>query len=461
MPRATETRQNDRDAKAKPLGRKAFSADQVISAMTQDLLIPRPQIIISPMADDSTLAWTNRSVLRPGREGPYLCIQDIVVFVRDLDRSLHFYVDQLGFELIADKRVTTDGVGWVEVAPPDGSANLAVVAPKPDTPEYEQIGGYRSVLFMTEDVQALYKQWSERGVHFVSPPDSARWGGTYTQFEDPDGNGFGLEGFDEVRRSLELRRQEHAEKLEAERRAAHELDIAKQVQARLFPQIQPQLKTMEYAGVCLQARQVGGDYFDFLSLGPQRLGMIIGDVSGKGIAAALLMANLQASLRSQSALAFDQPEALLRSVNRLFYDNTGEAAYASLFFADYDDLSRRLRYANCGHLSGLLLRPDGKVEQLGSTSTLLGLFRDWDCSLCEQELSPGDVLALYTDGVTEACNARGEEFGERNLIDALQQHRELPCQALLTTIVDEVRQFSPQEQHDDITAIVAKCRANQ
>ena len=399
-------------------------------------------------------------MLRPGREDPYLCIQDIVVFVRDLDRSLHFYVDQLGFELIADKRVTSDGLGWVEVAPPDGSADLALVAPKPDSPEYNLIGGYRWILFMTEDVQAKYKEWSERGVHFVSPPENATWGGTYTRFEDPDGNAFGLEGFDEVRRSLELRRQEHAEKLEAERRAAHELEIAKQVQARLFPQIQPQLKTLEYAGVCLQARQVGGDYFDFLSLGPQRLGMIIGDVSGKGIAAALLMANLQASLRSQSALAFDQPEALLRSVNRLFYDNTADAAYASLFFADYDDTTRRLRYANCGHLSGLLLRRDGKVEQLTSTTTLLGMFREWDCSMCEQQLSPGDVLALYTDGVTEACNERGEEFGERCLIEALRQHQGLPCQALLTAIVDEVQRFSSEEQGDDITAIVAKFTAN-
>jgi phosphoserine phosphatase RsbU/P len=369
-------------------------------------------------------------------------------------------VDQLGFELIADKRVTSDGVGWIEVAPPDGSANLAVVAPKPDRPEYNLIGGDRRVLFMTEDVHAIYKKWSERGVHFLSPPENAAWGGTFARFEDPDGNLFGLEGFDEVRRSLELRRQEHAEKLEAERRAAHELEIAKQVQARLFPQIQPQLKTLEYAGICLQARQVGGDYFDFLSLGPQRLGMIIGDVSGKGIAAALLMANLQASLRSQSALAFDQPEALLRSVNRLFYDNTADAAYASLFFAEYDDTTRRLRYANCGHLSGLLLRADGNLEQLESTSTLLGLFREWDCSMCEEELSTGDVLVLYTDGITEASNNEGEEFGDRCLIAALRQHRELSCQALLSTIVDEVQRFSSEEQHDDITAIVAKFRAD-
>jgi serine phosphatase RsbU (regulator of sigma subunit) len=147
-------------------------------------------------------------------------------------------------------------------------------------------------------------------------------------------------------------------------------------------------------------------------------------------------------------------------VNRLFYDNTTDAAYASLFFADYDDATRRLRYVNCGHLSGLLLRRNGNVEQLESTSALLGLFREWDCLMCEQLLCPGDVLALYTDGVTEACNGQGEEFGERSLIDALRQHRELPCQSLLTAIVDEVRRFSPDEQHDDITAIVAKVKAN-
>jgi len=395
------------------------------------------------MASDPFISWSNRTVLRPGREEPYLSIQDIVVFVRDLDVSKRFYLQQLGFELLTEQRLPT-GERWIEVAPPDGSANLALVEPKPDAPEYKLIGGYRWVLFMTEDVHAKYKEWSELGVHFLTGPETPGWGGTYARFEDPDGNAFGLEGFDEVRQSLELRRQAHAEKLESERRTAQELEIARQVQARLFPQIQPEM---------------GGDYFDFLNLGPQRLGLIIGDVSGKGIAAALLMANLQASLRSQSALAFDQPEALLRSVNRLFYDNTGDSAYASLLFADYDEAAGRLRYVNCGHLCGLLVRRDGKVDRLESTSTLLGLFREWNCSIREQELFPGDVLALYTDGITEASNEQGEEFGERCLIESLQQHRDLPCQALLTAIVDCVRNFSFQEQHDDITAIVAKFKA--
>ena len=409
------------------------------------------------MASDAFLAWANRTVLRPGREEPYLSIQDIVVFVRDLDVSKPFYLQQLGFELITEQRLPT-GERWIEVAPPDGSANLALVEPKPDQPEYKLIGGYRWVLFMTEDVHAKYKEWSERGVHFLSAPETPGWGGTYVRFEDPDGNAFGLEGFDEVRQSLELRRQAHAEKLELERRIAQELEIARQVQARLFPQIRPELRTVEYAGICLQARHVGGDYFDFLNLGPQRLGLIIGDVSGKGIAAALLMANLQASLRSQSALAIDQPEALLRSVNRVFYDNTNDSAYASLLFAEYDDATRQLRYANCGHLSGLLVRSDGNVERLESTSTPLGLFREWNCSMAEQRLCPGDVLVLYTDGITEASNEGGEEFGEHRLIESLQQDRELSCQALLSAIVDGVRRFSPQEQHDDITVIVAKFR---
>ena len=263
---------------------------------------------------------------------------------------------------------------------------------------------------------------------FPVPPENPAWGGTFTRFEDPDGNSFGLAGFDELTRGVEAQRLALAKKYETERRAEQEMEIAKQVQARLFPQIHPEAKTLEYAGLCLQARQVGGDYFDFLDLGQRQLGLVIGDVSGKGIAAALLMANLQANLRSQGALALAQPEAFLRSVNRLFYENTIDSAFASLFFGVYDDDSRRLRYANCGHLSGLLLKSDSSCERLSSTATLLGLFRDWDCSIGECQLKPGDTLALYTDGITEAYNDQGEEFGETSLIDRLQQHRDAPCQ---------------------------------
>src|SRR5882724_11165042 len=115
-------------------------------------------VIITPMASDAFLSWANRTVLRAGREEPYLSIQDIVVFVRDLEVSKRFYLQQLGFELITEQRLPT-GERWIEVAPPDGSANLALVEPKPDQPEYKLIGGYRWVLFMTEDVHAKYKEW--------------------------------------------------------------------------------------------------------------------------------------------------------------------------------------------------------------------------------------------------------------------------------------------------------------
>jgi serine phosphatase RsbU (regulator of sigma subunit) len=116
-----------------------------------------------------------------------------------------------------------------------------------------------------------------------------------------------------------------------------------------------------------------------------------------------------------------------------------------------------MRYANCGHLPAILLRGDGSFERLNPTATVLGVFRDWNCTVEHCAMHPGDVLALYTDGVTEAFNSDEEDFGEARLVDALRRHREEPAQSIVTSIVDEVRRFSAPEQHDDITLIVAKC----
>jgi serine phosphatase RsbU (regulator of sigma subunit)/predicted enzyme related to lactoylglutathione lyase len=393
--------------------------------------------------------------MRLDRRAPYLRIFFSTVFVRDHDRSLRFYLDQLGFSLVVDNRFEGGG-RWVGVAPPDGNAILALVVPDPGSEEYDLIGRTRQIVFITEDINAMYEEWRKRGVRLHHPPQTPIWGGMFTTFEDVDGNSFVLVASDEMSREIEAQRIAIAEKLESERRAAQEMEIAKQVQARLFPQTLPSLRTLDYAGLCIQARQVGGDYYDFLNLGRERLGLVIGDVSGKGIAAALMMANLQANLRSQCAIAVDQPRRLLRSVNQLFYDNTTDSAYATLFFAEYDDGAKRLRYANCGHLSALLLRSDGVLERLDSTSTVLGLFNEWDCSMGESRLFSGDTLALYTDGVTESFNDAGEEFGEERLVEALRRRRGLSSQALIAAIVDELRQFSPYEQRDDITLIVAK-----
>jgi len=393
--------------------------------------------------------------MSPDRQAPYLRIFFSTVFVRDQDRSLRFYVDQLGFSLVVDNRFEGGG-RWIAVAPPDGSAILALVTPEVGSEEYDLIGQSRQIVFITEDIAALYEEWRKRGVHFLHPPQTPIWGGMFTTFKDLDGNSFALVGSDEMSREIEAQRSAIAEKLESERRAAQEMEIAKQVQARLFPQTLPPLRTLDYAGMCIQARQVGGDYYDFLNLGRERLGLVIGDISGKGIAAALMMANLQANLRSQCAIAVDQPRRLLRSVNRLFYENTTDSAYATLFFAEYDDRENRLRYVNCGHLSALLLRNDDTLERLDSTCTVLGLFDEWDCSMGESRLFPGDTLALYTDGVTESFNDAGEEFGEERLVEALRRRRESSSQDSLAAIFDEVRQFSPHEQGDDITLIVAK-----
>jgi serine phosphatase RsbU (regulator of sigma subunit) len=413
----------------------------------------------------------------PAAVPPFLSIHAVRIYVHDLDRSVRFYVDQLGFRLVIDTRLQS-GERWVAVSPPDGTAILALVAPPARSAEHKLIGRATHVVFITSDVTGRFHEWSRRGVKFSSAPRLRRikydpettspksprllgtevpvWGGVFARFRDVDGNTFSLVSFDEVTHAVEAERRAAADRQEAERRAAQELAIARQVQARLFPQSLPSLRSLEYAGACLPARAVGGDYYDFLSLGPDRLGLVIGDVMGKGIAAALLMANLQANLRSQVAFALDEPRRLLQSVNSLFCENSPESAFASLFFADYHDPSGGLRYVNCGHLCGLVLRRDGTLDRLEATSTVLGLFPDWQCSVGECRLERDDVLALYTDGVTEAFDDDGQEFGEGRLVDALRKHRDRPPKALLGALVDEVRAFSPHEQQDDLTLIVAR-----
>ncbi|HTS27484.1 MAG TPA: SpoIIE family protein phosphatase [Bryobacteraceae bacterium] len=406
-------------------------------------------------------------------QNPYVGIHAVNIYVHDQEKSLRFYVDQLGFEIAFDARLPS-GQRWVAVAPPEGTAVLALVAPRPESWEVKLIGRTTGVVLVTENVVAKYEEWRRRGVRFLYTPRLRRvqyqrlatasqpsepppvWGGIFVRFKDLDGNRFDLVGFDAVSREIEAQRRRAAEKLEAERRTAQELEIARQVQARLFPQGLSPIETLDYAGTCIQARQVGGDYHDLLDLGRGRFGLVIADIAGKGIAAALLMANLQANLRSQCASAADDLKRLLRSVNRIFYENTGESAYATLFFAEYECATGQIRYANCGHLPPLILRQDGTLEKLDSTCTVVGLFKEWDCAIDERRLFAGDTLVLYTDGITESYNAADEEFGEQRLIDAIRRHRGLPPRSLIASIVEEVQRFSPNVQHDDITLMVAR-----
>src|SRR5437763_14219451 len=187
----------------------------------------------------------------------YLGRQAGDVYVRDQDRSLRFYLDQLGFNLAFDARLQS-GRRWVAVAPPDGTAVLTLIAPEPDTQEYKLIGRPTHIVFVTEDVVGKFREWSQRGVRFRHTPRLRRvkferhvsqatvardqipiWGGVFTRFEDIDRNSFALVSFDEVTQAVEAQRRATAEKLEYERRVAQEIEIARQVQARLFPQTLP------------------------------------------------------------------------------------------------------------------------------------------------------------------------------------------------------------------------------
>jgi serine phosphatase RsbU (regulator of sigma subunit)/catechol 2,3-dioxygenase-like lactoylglutathione lyase family enzyme len=420
-------------------------------------------------ADPGGVLGRHAAALRAALLQPFLRLNFVTLWVRDQERSRRFFVEKLGFEAIVDLQ-TPEGGRWIVVAPSAagwlfgtpgaGLPGIALVVPPEGSTEHQRIGQSTGFSFLTEDVRSLFEEWSRRGIRFPLPPMEPSWGNgqaKYAVFEDADGNSFSLIEFDEATRTLEAERRAQAARLEAERQAQRELAIAKQVQTRLFPQRQPLIRTLVYAGICRPARTVGGDYYDFLDLGSRRLGLVLADIAGKGIGAALLMANLQAALRSQCATAWEQPERFLRSVNQLLYENTAEGDYATLFFAEYDDDARKLRYSNCGHPPALLLRGGGSLERLGATCTVVGLFEKWDCTMEERDLAPGDAVLLYTDGVTEALNGEGEEFGEKRLLEATRQHRELSLPELLAAVADQARRFSPHEQTDDITLIVAKC----
>jgi serine phosphatase RsbU (regulator of sigma subunit)/predicted enzyme related to lactoylglutathione lyase len=419
------------------------------------------------MADSSTLnlpeEWLRRYQLSRGadvdRSQPYLGIHSIMVPVRNQDESLKFYTEKLGFQLVADAPMEAEN-RWIAVVPPDGSVVLALLKHWRGSEEDSRIGSHTGVAFETEDIAAKFQEWTGRGVRFSQPPTPMPWG-ILAIFMDLDGNQFALIQGPWLTDLLNAHRRTVEERKETERRAVHEMEIAKQVQGRLFPQRRPALKTLEYGGTCLQARQVGGDYYDFLDLGLGHLAFVIGDISGKGIAGALLMANLQANLRSQYAMALEDLPRFLKSVNRLFYENTPEAGYATLFFAEYRDRTRRLRFVNCGHLPPLLLRKEGELERLDAGSTILGMFKDWECVSGEMELAPGDILLLFTDGITEAMNQDGREFGEEGLIEVVRAEWHLSVERLLERILEKVHTFGGGEQEDDITLVVAKGLAGE
>ena len=260
--------------------------------------------------------------------------------------------------------------------------------------------------------------------------------------------------WDNARLLATIRKQadEGSAKMMDDRRVKSELEIARNVQQKLFPNQSRRLAGLDYAGQCIPAREVSGDYYDFLDTGDRGLGFVLADVSGKGVAAALLMANLQACFRSQSQDALRQPASMLRSVNKLFYESTPPEHFATLFFGAYDDRTRRLRYANCGHLPPFLLRADGRVERLPGTATVLGVFKEWSSEESVVDLAPGDTLVLFSDGVTEAGVETEAEFGDDGLLAVIRANQGASAETLVNAIISAVA----GEKEDDVTVVAIR-----
>jgi sigma-B regulation protein RsbU (phosphoserine phosphatase) len=241
-------------------------------------------------------------------------------------------------------------------------------------------------------------------------------------------------------------------------RLNREVEIAREVQERLFPQELPPIAGLDYSGACRPALGVGGDYYDFLALPEGRLGIAIGDVSGKGIGAALLMASLQASLRAEATRGTPVDlAALIANVNRLVYQSSTSNRYATFFYAQYDPAHRELTYVNAGHNAPMLFRKGEEVIRLTAGGTVVGLLETFPYQQETLKLNPGDLLVAFTDGISEAMNASEEEWGEERLMQAVESFGSLPAAELLSQIISAADGFAAgAKQHDDMTLVVLR-----
>ncbi len=241
-----------------------------------------------------------------------------------------------------------------------------------------------------------------------------------------------------------------------------ELEYASEVQQRLFPQNPPRLETLDYWAVCKAARGVGGDYYDFIDLGHDRMGMALGDVSGKGVSAALLMASLQGCLQSYAPQHGESVDTLIADVNRLITTSTDSSRFITFFYGLYDDYRRQLTYVNAGHVPPMLFRnstqPNG-VERLGAGGMVIGVLPHSRYHKETAQLNEGDLLVLFTDGISEAMNASEEEFGEERLSRLIRQNLDLPLSDMTSLILREIDRFADNASlRDDLTLVVARVK---
>lgn len=242
-------------------------------------------------------------------------------------------------------------------------------------------------------------------------------------------------------------------------RISREIEIAREVQERLFPQTYPHIPGIDLAGYCRPAQAVGGDYYDFFPLPDARLALALGDISGKGISAALLMASLRASLRSIASLQQGDLASVIGHVNGIVYESSTANRYATFFYAEYDPFTRLLTYVNAGHNPPYILRGTQAIP-LEATGTVVGLLPGADYAQATIPMHPGDVLLAFTDGISEAMSNDDEEWGEDRMLATVQQLLAKPdcthtAQQLLTCILEAADKFTAgAPQHDDMTLLI-------
>ena len=247
------------------------------------------------------------------------------------------------------------------------------------------------------------------------------------------------------------------EEARAREKQNRELELGREVQERLFPQEYPAIPGLDYAGVCRPALGVGGDYYDFIPMSNGGLGIAIGDVSGKGIPAALLMATLRAFLRSQAIDHETDLSAVIANLNRLVFESSAQNRYATFFLGVYDSASRVLNYVNAGHNAPMVIRAGGEVVRLEAGGSVVGLMRAGSWEPGQVKLDRDDLLVAFTDGISEAMNHADDEWGEERLIEAVRAMHAAPARAILEHIVKSADVFvAGAPQYDDMTLIVAR-----
>jgi sigma-B regulation protein RsbU (phosphoserine phosphatase) len=255
-----------------------------------------------------------------------------------------------------------------------------------------------------------------------------------------------------VRALLRHEREHHQD----QDRLIRELEMAAKVQRELFPKVLPQVPGIDYAGICRPARGVSGDYYDFLALDEGKLALLLADVSGKGMSAALLGASLHAAVRAHAPAAQERCGEVLAKANGLLYETTTADRFATVFYGVYDPTTKLLSYANAGHCSPILIR-NGACIRLNSLTPPVGLFPALPALESKVELAPGDCLLIFSDGIPEAADGNGEEFGDEGLLGAFRRSCHRGAAEVCGMVVDEVRNhIREQRQADDITLIAMR-----